>query len=97
MKTNKPLTVGQFIRWCEDNNVSKNTPIGIYFGDMEIADLTLGVVGDTECEIDDDDNIINMSETTGEHCFISNYNNIFEETNNKQIVFLTNGQHEEAR
>ena len=33
MTTENPLTIGQLKKWCEDNDISDDTPIGIYLGD----------------------------------------------------------------
>ena len=48
IKTGDPLTIGQLKKWCEDNNISDDTPIGIYIGESERGDVAFGVVADTK-------------------------------------------------
>ena len=81
MKTESPLTVGQFKKWCIDNNILDNTPIGVYLGDSERGDVAFCVT--------------NLTETTGEHCYFKNVANIFDEAEAKQIVMITDGCHSE--
>lgn len=95
MKTDNPLTVGQLKKWCEDNNISDDTPLGIYLGDSERGDIAYGVIGDTESEINDDFYVINLSETTGEHCYCKNTFSLFNEAKSKRIVMITDGCHSE--
>ena len=66
MTTGNPLTIGQLKKWCEDNNISDDTPIGIYLGDSERGSVAFGVVGDTKSEYNDDYYVTNLTETTGE-------------------------------
>ena len=96
MKTNKPLTVGQLVNWFKDNNISDDTPIGIHIGNENASEISFGVIGDTECEVNDDGCVINMTETTGEHCVDYTWGNIFEETGCKQTIFMTDGVYEET-
>lgn len=95
MKTESPLTVGQFKKWCIDNNILDNTPIGVYLGDSERGDVAFGVIADTKSEFDDDFCVTNLTETTGEHCYFKNVANIFDEAEAKQIVMITDGCHSE--
>lgn len=93
MTTENPLTIGQLKKWCDDNNISDDTPIGIYLGDSERGSVAFGVVGDTESEYNDD--ITNLTETTGEHCYFKNVANIFDDAESDQIVMITDGYHKE--
>lgn len=93
MKTENSLTVGQLKKWLNDNNISDDTPIGIYLGDSERGSIAYGVIGETENEYDDDDEITNISETTGEHCYCKNMNCFTDETESKQVVVITDGCH----
>ena len=95
MRTDKPLTLGQLKKWCVDNEISDDTPIGIYLGASERGDIALGVIGDTENIYNDDDDIINLTETTGEHCYFKNIGNIFKEANSDKIIMITDGCHYE--
>ena len=96
MRVKEPLTIGQFKKWCFNNNISDDTPIGIYLGDSERGDIAFGVIGDTKNIFDDDDCIVNFSETTGEHCYCKNVRNIFKEAKSSQIVMITDGYHSES-
>ena len=93
MTTENPLTIGQLKKWCDDNNISDDTPMGIYLGDSERGSVAFGVVGDTESEYNDD--ITNLTETTGEHCYFKNVANIFDDAESDQIVMITDGYHKE--
>lgn len=93
MTTENPLTIGQLKKWCDDNNISDDTPIGIYLGDSERGSVAFGVVGDTESEYDDDYEVSNLTETTGEHCYFKNVSNIFDEVESDQIIMITDGYH----
>ena len=96
MKTDNPLTIGQLKKWCMDNNISDDAPIGIYIGTYERGDIAFGVIGDTKNEIDDEEFCVtNLSETTGEHCYMKNIGNIFEDVNASQIIMITDGFHSE--
>ena len=95
IKTDSPLTIGQFKKWCNDNNISDNTPIGIYIGASERGDIAFGVIGDTKSELNDDFYVTNLTETTGEHCYCKNIYNLFEEANSNQVVMITDGFHSE--
>ena len=44
MTTENPLTIGQLKKWCEDNNISDDTPIGIYLGDAERGSVALALL-----------------------------------------------------
>ena len=44
IKTDNPLTIGQLKKWCDDNNISDDTPIGIYMGASERGDIAFGVI-----------------------------------------------------
>ena len=46
MKTDSPLTIGQLKKWCIDNNIPDDTPIGIYLGDCERGDIAFGIIAD---------------------------------------------------
>lgn len=65
IKTDNPLTIGQLKKWCDDNNISDDTPIGIYMGASERGDIAFGVIGDTKDDVDDDFHVTNITETTG--------------------------------
>ena len=93
MTTENPLTVGQLKKWCEDNNISDDTPIGIYLGNSERGGVAFGVVGDTKNEYNDNYFITNLTETTGEHCYFKNVANIFDDAESDQIIMITNGYH----
>lgn len=95
MRTDKPLTIGQLKKWCNDNEISDDTPIGIYLGDSERGDIAFGVIGDTANVYNDDDDIINLTETTGEHCYFKNVCNIFNKVNSDKIIMITDGYHSE--
>lgn len=95
IKTENPLTVGEFKKWCDDNKISDDTPIGIYLGVSERGDMAFGVVADTENEIDDDFYVANLTETTGEHCYCKNLYNLFKDASAKQVVMITDGCHSE--
>lgn len=95
MKTDNPLTIGQLKKWCTDNHISDDTPIGIYLGDSERGSVAFGIVGDTENEYNDDYYAINLTETTGEHCYFKNISNIFDEAESDQIIMITDGCHSE--
>lgn len=97
MTTKNPLTIGQLKRWCDDNNISDDTPIGIYLGDSERGSVAFGVIGDTKSEYNDDYYVTNLTETTGEHCYFKNIVNIFDDAESDQIIMITDGYHiEEA-
>ena len=95
MTTENPLTIGQLKKWCENNNISDDTPIGIYLGDSERGSMAFGVVGDTESEYNDDCYVTNLTETTGEHCYFKNVANIFDDAESDQIIMITDGCHSE--
>ena len=95
IKTGNPLTIGQLKRWCEDNNISDDTPIGIYIGASERGDVAFGVIGDTKSEINDDFYVTNLTESTGEHCYCKNMYSLFEEANSDRVVMITDGYHSE--
>ena len=95
IKTDNPLTIGQLKKWGDDNNISDDTPIGIYMGASERGDIAFGVIGDTKSEYNDDFYVTNLTETTGEHCYCKNIYNIFEEVNSDKIVMITDGYHSE--
>lgn len=95
IKTENPLTVGQFKKWCNDNNISDDTPIGIYSGASERGDIAFGVVADTPSENNDDFCVTNLTETTGEHCYCKNLYSLFEEADSKKVVMITDGCHSE--
>ena len=95
MTTENPLTIGQLKKWCDDNNISDDTPIGIYLGDSERGSVAFGVVGDTESEYNDDYYVTNLTETTGEHCYFKDVANIFDDAESDQIIMITDGYHRE--
>lgn len=95
MVTDNPLTIGQLKKWCSDNKISDDTPIGIYLGDSERGSVAFGIIGDTEDEIDDNFEVSNLTETTGEHCYFKNISDIFEESESEQIIMITDGCHSE--
>ena len=95
IKTGDPLTIGQLKKWCEDNNISDDTPIGIYIGASERGDVAFGVVADTKSEYNDDFYVVNLTETTGEHCYCKNIYNLFDEVNSDKVVMITDGYHSE--
>lgn len=95
MRTKNPLTIGQLKKWCEDNDISDDTPIGIYLGDSERGSVAFGVVGDTKSEYNDDYYVTNLTETTGEHCYFKNVANIFDDAEFDQIIMITDGYHSE--
>lgn len=95
IKTSNPLTIGQLKKWCEDNNISDDTPIGIYLGDSERGDIAFGVIGDTKSEYNDDFYVTNLTETTGEHCYCKNIYSLFEDANSDKVVMITDGCHSE--
>lgn len=95
MKTDNPLTVGQFKKWCNNNNISDDTPIGIYMGASERGDMSFGVIGDTRSEWNDDFYETNLTEVTGKHCYCKNVYDLFEEAKSDQIVMITDGYHNE--
>lgn len=95
IKTGDPLTIGQLKKWCEDNNISDDTPIGIYIGASERGDVAFGVVADTKSEYNDDFYVANLTETTGEHCYCKNIYNLFDEVNSDKVVMITDGYHSE--
>lgn len=92
MKTDKVLTVGQLKRWCDDNNISDDTPIAIYNGDYEDRALAYGVIGETKDIVNNELEPESTTETTGEHCYMRNID-IFEESGEKQLVIITDGIH----
>ena len=96
MTTENPLTIGQLKKWCDDNNISDDTPIGIYLGDSERGSMAFGVVGDTKSEYNDDYYVTNLTETTGEHCYFKNVDNIFDDAESDQIIMITDGYHREV-
>lgn len=93
MKTENSLTVGQLKKWLNDNNISDDTPIGIYMGDSERGSIAFGIIGETENEYNDDDDVTNISETTGEHCYCKNINGFVDEAGSKQVIVITDGCH----
>lgn len=95
IKTSNPLTIGQLKKWCDDNNISDDTPIGIYLGDSERGDIAFGVIGDTKSEYNDDFYVTNLTETTGEHCYCKNIYSLFEDANSDKVVMITDGCHSE--
>ena len=95
MTTENPLTIGQLKKWCEDNNISDDTPIGIYLGDSERGSMAFGVVRDTKSEYNDDYYVTNLTEITGEHCYFKNIANIFDDAESDQIIMITDGYHSE--
>ena len=95
MTTENPLTIGQLKKWCDDNNISDGTPIGIYLGDSERGSMAFGVVGDTKSEYNDDYYVRNLTETTGEHCYFKNVADIFDDAESDQIIMITDGYHSE--
>ena len=95
MTTENPLTIGQLKKWCDDNNISDGTPIGIYLGDSERGSMAFGVVGDTKSEYNDDYYVTNLTETTGEHCYFKNVADIFDDAESDQIIMITDGYHSE--
>lgn len=95
MKTDNPLTIGQLKKWCIDNNISDDTPIGIYLGDCERGDIAFGIIGDTKSEYNDDYYVANLTEITGEHCYFKNVFNIFEDADSDRIIMITDGYHSE--
>lgn len=95
MKTNNPLTIGQLKKWCIDNHIPDDTPIGIYLGASEKGDVAFGIIGDTKSEYNDDFYVTNLTETTGEHCYFKNISNIFDEAESDQIIMITDGCHSE--
>lgn len=95
IKTENPLTIGQLKKWC-DNNISDDTPIGIYLGESERGDIAFGVIRNTKSEYNDDFYVTNLMETTGEHCYCKNIYNLFEDANSDKVVMITDGCHSEV-
>ena len=50
MDINNPLTIGKLKKWCEENNISDDAPIGIYMGAIERGSVSFEVIGDTQNE-----------------------------------------------
>ena len=96
IKTENPLTIGQLKKWCNDHNISDETPIGIYIGSSERGDIAFGVIRDTKSEYNDDFYVTNLTEITGEHCYCKNIYNLFEEANSDKVVMITDGYHSEV-
>lgn len=95
IKTDNPLTIGKLKKWCDDNNISDDTPIGIYMGASERGDIAFGVIGDTKDDVDDDFHVTNITETTGKHCYCKNIYSLFEEANSDKVIMITDGYHSE--
>ena len=88
----EPLTVRELKRWLDNNHISDDIPIGIYLGDYEKGSVAYGIIGDSWNKYDEEDNVTNYTETTGEHCYCSNTMMLRKAKTDKMIV-ITDGLH----
>lgn len=96
MLTKNPLTIGSLKKWCAENCIPDDIPIGIYIGDSELGDIAYGVIGETKNKPTEFSESVDFSETTGEHCYCKNTNvlqELYNTTSRYQIVMITDGFH----
>lgn len=87
----KPLTVGRLKEWLQKYHIPDDTPIGIYIGDSERGSIANGVIGETDCIVNDNFEP-ERTELSGEHCYCKN-GSVLNDIDNDFIVMITDGLH----